>query len=376
MRYSNYAFRYKQFNQEYISLVLPFKVVNSISDVLIYGKHKYGYQRNLNEKHYKAIKKQLLENTAILPTSIILSVNRDYIEKKIESTNLSDELIQVFFDTNSEEKQFRIVDGQHRLKGLEEAAKDDETFNDYRLNVVILITEPSKRVVEIDVFRDINSLAKKINTDLTVLAKYNYEILGEYEISDIVKHVSVKTAYYLNEEETNSVWHKGVKFDIHDERPLGIINISPFSRSIEGIVRAYIEQNRHTQYSDSSIEIINYTEKSAKYLANFINAAWTKVKEKWYGCFKEQTVQDMYEYTIIYYDNTSYLQKTTGTNAIHMILNDCIKEAGFTPECISLFSNVIRSSEISSDDWRIGGLFSGLTSSSGFKKAKNMISKG
>jgi DGQHR domain-containing protein len=191
--YNTVAFKYAQHRQEYISLVLPFEVIHNISKVLVYGDDKYGYQRKLNERHYKTIKKGIVKDKIILPTSIILSVDSDYINHIIKLRTENDSLVDIAF--NLSEREFRIVDGQHRIKGLEEASKEDPSVKNFLLNVIILVTEKHNRAVEVEVFRDINSKAKKIKTDLTYLAIHNYELLEHKEIEDLARHLTIKTAY-------------------------------------------------------------------------------------------------------------------------------------------------------------------------------------
>lgn len=76
------------------------------------------------------------------------------------------------------------------------------------------------------------------------------------------------------------------------------------------------------------------------------------------------------------YDNKYYIQKTTGTNALNMILNDITRSFGSSNETLDEFHEVIRKSPIKSKDWGTGGIFSGLTSKSGFKKAKEILING
>ncbi|MCM3225751.1 DGQHR domain-containing protein [Terribacillus saccharophilus] len=370
------AYRYFQHNQEYISLVMRFEDIHKRSKVLIYGEDEYGYQRKLDKKHYMAIKRTLLENKELLPTSIILSVNRNDIDEYIESFKGTKELIQMYVP---DEQIFRIVDGQHRIKGLEEAAKENKDFLDFRLNVIILVTEEDTRVLEVEVFRDINSKAKRLKTDLTLLAEHNYRLLGQKEIKDtneLVNHISIKTAYYLNEykELRSQVWSNGIILDIHTEGTPGIIGVSAFANSIQQIVRYYIQKNNIFAFISSHDQnIIDIADKHARIIAEYLNDAWMIVKEKWNKCFDEQTVNDINNLVKVYYNKGYYLQKTTGVNALHNILWDNIQESDFSEETLKNFRKEINSSNVKEKDWGIGGIFSGLTSKSGFKKAQDIL---
>ncbi|MZP28891.1 DGQHR domain-containing protein [Heliobacterium undosum] len=366
--YITSVFKYRQNNQEYLSCVLPFDVINKISKVLVYGEDIYGYQRKLNRRHYSNIKKKILEDNLLLPTSIILSANSDYIYSLLIEDGYKWKLA-----IRTDEKEFRIVDGQHRIKGLEEAAKIKTELNDFLLNVIVLVTEPNKRDVEVDVFRDINSFAKRIKTDLTLLANYNYELINQKEIENISEHISVKTAFYLNEKTTNSVWHKAIQFDFNNDlSSSGIIGVRAFVESINIIAEGFVKREDYIHLEEKDI-LINFAEIKAEELANFINKAWDIVRQKWGNCFKEAINEDMFEYSKTFYDQGYYLQKTTGVNAIHKILHDLIIELGYGDATVERFSKIISCSKVRSDDWQVGSIFSGLTSNQGFNKARDII---
>ncbi|CEQ26107.1 DGQHR domain-containing protein [Paraclostridium sordellii] len=361
------AFNYEQNGQKYISLILPFKVINDISQVLVYGKDKYGYQRELSEKHYRDIKNSLINDNIILPTSIILSVNREDIIDKIDKTNL-DNIIRLNLDINK--KIFRIVDGQHRLKGLEEASKIKEELNEFPLNVIIIITEQNSRMIEVETFSDINSKAKKVQTDLTILAKYNYEILGEKEIDNINEHLCIKVAYNLNEKINDSVWKNAIKFNINSESNYGIIDVNAFKNSISPLVKTIVDiEGLHCNPKD--LKNVDYV---AEKIADIINKAWNIISQRWSMCFKEDIEKD-YDgnFIKIYFNSRYYIQKTTGANVLSMILNDVLQNKGTIGEGLEEFKYILYNSNVKSEDWLKGKKFSGLTSNSGFKKAKNYI---
>lgn len=359
------AFYYKQNNQEYISLVLPFRIVNNISEVLVYGKDKYGYRRELPSNHYNKIKSNILKENIILPTSIILSVNKSDIESNIEV--IDGNLIRLKIEDGR--RVFRVVDGQHRLKGLEEAAIENSDINDYMLNIVILLTDKNNRIIEVDTFIDINSKAKKIKTDLTLLAKYNYEILEEKPIDDVYEHICVKVAYLLHEKIEDSVWKNAIKFEFNSSKSYGIIEVNAFKQSIMSLVKAIIDKKQLTVAND--IDIIDDT---AMEVAKIINSQWKLIKERWEACFEEKIEKDFEnEFVKTYYNTKYYIQKTTGANSLNMIFIDSIQDKETIEEALEEFKTILKNSLIKSDDWLVGKKFSGLTSGSGFKKAKAFI---
>ena len=359
------AFYYKQNNQEYISLVLPFRIVNNISEVLVYGKDKYGYQRELSFNHYNQIKRNILKENTILPTSIILSVNKSDIESNIEV--IDDNFISLKIEDGM--RLFRVVDGQHRLKGLEEAARENSCINDYMLNIVILLTDKKNRIIEVDTFIDINSKAKKIKTDLTLLAKYNYAILAEKPINDVYEHICEKVAYLLHEKIEDSVWKNAIKFEFNSSKEYGIIEVNAFKQSIMPLVKAIIDKKQLRVVND--IDIIDDI---AMKVAKIINLQWKLIKERWEACFEEKIEKDFEnEFVKTYYSRKYYIQKTTGANSLNMIFNELIQGPETLEEILAEFKTILRKSLIKSDDWLVGKKFSGLTSELGFKKARRFI---
>lgn len=370
------AQKYSQHDQEYFSLVMKLKDLKDISEVLIYGESKYGYQRKLNVKHYTDIKNTVLQKQEILPTSIILSVNKEDIYKYVKNYKEDLNLVSIELPNS---KIFRIVDGQHRIEGLTEAAKIDPKFLDFSLNVIILVVPNEKRVTEVEVFNDINAKAKKLQTDLTLLAKHNYRLIGYSEIEDfkeLIDHIGVKVAYYLNEPEDEidfSVWENAIKFGFNKNSSLGIIGVSAFKNAMTPIIREYISVKDLKNVMKNKEEIIKIADAHSLEIAKFINEAWKIIYSKWPKCFEMQNVNDFNEIVKIHYNTSYYLQKTTGVNALHNIFYEQIEKYGFNQEAINSFEKTIDKSKLREKDWAIGGIFAGLTSQSGFRKAENYI---
>lgn len=380
--------KYQQNNQLFYSTVLPFSIIDSCSEVLIYGKDKYGYQRDIDSKHSNSIKVSILKENEFLPTSIILSVNKEDIEKYIhplvkesdENVEFKNTFTEIFELDLPDSKIFRVVDGQHRLSGLREAQKEkiakgmEDNISNFPLSVIILPIDSKERVKEVITFRDINSKAKKLKTDLTLLAMYNYELLNKKELKaevDLLKHLIIRTTQKLNENK-ESVWYNAIQFDIH-ERPLeGVIGVAPMVNALRNIVKKYIEfkgidfrdLNRLTD--DEKISELNSISKE---IENLVTDVWDAVAIRWKNCFVSRNSSNFVSH---YYLKNCYIQKTAGVNAIHMILLDTLEynDDSFN---LSAFIEKIRLSSLKDEEWMMGGPFSGLTSQTGFKVAKNLI---
>ena len=147
--------KFKQGQHEYISFVTTFENLERLGEVLIYQVHPQGYQRAPNPVHINRIKKFVLGNVESfkLPTSIILGTSRKNIDPFIEKSELEVSKI----DLNSiHSKVFRIVDGQHRLKGLSKALEEVKpeqrnSILEYKFNVVCIVTDDNNRSVELDI---------------------------------------------------------------------------------------------------------------------------------------------------------------------------------------------------------------------------------
>lgn len=378
--------QYFQNEQEFYSMVLPFEEIDKISDVLIYGDHDYGYQRRLDKKHYQGIQKSLTDNKGTLPTSIIVGVNKDDFSKylKVELVEGVGEIL-IFDSENVEIEQdekpktiFRIVDGQHRIAGLKQASIENEKFRKFPLNVIVVVTNEEERVKEVVFFRDINSKAKKLKMDLTLLAMYNYELLMKKKLvdeNDIVKHLLIRIAHHINK--SDGVWTEAIQFDIHSKNLTGVIGVAAFINSIHSFVKKYVSENyiniSRFDANDQGVAIKELDEISQD-IADILIEAWKIVEGKWTQCFenKEFTLSGHPRYKKDY-----YIQKTTGVNAIHQILTENIdfKLKGIEDQ-LNAFSEIIDKSPLSVSQWKSGGILSGLTSKSGFAKAQRIIEIG
>ena len=162
---SNFTIPYIALNQntqEFLIASMPFKCIDLFSKVLVYGVDENGYQRKPEPKHYNKIRDYVINNPSSfkLPTSIILGIDKENL-RKISSKNI------ITLDTTKTRNDiFRIVDGQHRIYGLREAAQKEKNINEFPLPVTIVVTSPKSRSIELEIFTDINSKSKRIKIDL------------------------------------------------------------------------------------------------------------------------------------------------------------------------------------------------------------------
>lgn len=363
--------RYSQNDQKFISFVMDFETLNRTSKVLVYGESKYGYQRKPDKKHYVKVKRYLVEDDqAMLPSSIILGADSAVLSRYIKT-----EKGHSYLDLKGvKDKIFRIVDGQHRLKGLEEAVKSKPELAHFMFNVVVVETDVSERYKELSLFTDINSKGKRIRVDLALLAKYNYEVYGG-SVDSLGIHIAVKTAYKLKENrDPKNIWRNGINFDIHEEKALGIVSVNAFVKSIKPMCDRYLRDSELDIKSMSDQAIYEVTEKASDFIMGLLLEAWTIIGEKWGGCFSP-TVENDYFYDIkeFYYNRKYYIQKTLGVRVLNTILYESVRQGKITEYNLGHFYRTIIASNVNISNWSTGDIFAGLSSQSGFRIAKNYI---
>ena len=366
---------YNQNNFKLINTVLPYHAINDLSKVLVYGIDDGGYQREPDERHYSKIKTYISRDNFIFPTSIILGIDDDKVNKLI---NKVENQAYIDFSAIHGEKLFRIVDGQHRLKGIEAALKDNQNLKELKLSVTIICTPQNSRSLEMEIFGTINSKSKRIKVDLIELARYDYRILeNNIGVQEINEHISIEVAYLLNvNKNADNKWFNAIKFGIHDEEKVGIIGVNAFRESLKPIVSLYLSSN--TNYFDlKGNDIIKYAKHSANEIQSFILKAWSAVYEKWPKCFSDKSEELDFDMEIkeYYYRNNYYIQKTMGAKAINYLLGNIISTSSKKLDVTSIeaFKTIIKSCEVITSDWEVGKTFSGYSSESGFQKVSKMI---
>lgn len=366
---------FKDSIETFYTTIVPFKFVDKYSKVMVYNYNRldYGYQRALNTSKCKLMSKDLLDGNLISPTSIILSCSKSDFEKHCISAR-TDGLLSLKEKTG---KIFRIVDGQHRIEAIRIASDRNADFLDYMLNVIIYIVEDNNRYPEVKMFNDINSKATGVKLDLAILAKYNYDILENKNIIDIIEHVTVLSMFNLNKD-PHSVWQNGIKIDVNDKKFPGNVGFKSYYESIVKIVKKYIKQ-----------DIINdfvQNERKEKFkivskLATEINRkifipVWKAIEEKWPYCFQDTIYEyEKGDFRQIKYKDSMYIQKTVGVKAVNKLIDSNINIDNLS-KSISKICELINNSPLVSSDWEKGGIFTGLSSLSGVNVIYKILESG
>jgi DGQHR domain-containing protein len=372
------AIKYNQSNYPLISTVLPYNVINSKSKTLIYGIDDGGYQRIQDERHYQNIRKYIETENFVFPNSIILAIDKEQFENIVVKNG--EGLIYLNLDDNKD-NLFRVVDGQHRLLGIEQAIINNPKLNDLKLQVSIIITPQNRRSIEMEIFSNINSKAKRLKTDLIELAKYDFRILEDrIGAKNLNSHIAINTAFKLNENTSisDNVWQNAIKIGIHSENKIGIIGVTAFIQSISGIVSSYINLNQEQIDSMGDKELILFSRSAAKEISDFLIQAWRVINERWPQAFLDpyKTLDIDNQYKSIVYDPNFYIQKTLGCKSINYLIADILKDRFdniFNASVLEDFKGIIYDCKLSTYDWKLGKTLSGISSESGFRKVTRIL---
>lgn len=147
------AVKISQNNKEFFLTVIPSNILSRVCYVARRDEdNKKGFQRVLNERRAKDIAKYMDSNAGVIPSSIILSAQKE------ASFGFNEKNGTIFF--RDEKNLFLVLDGQHRLYGMFLAKKD------YNIPVVIFNALLSKD--EVNLFVDINTNQKGVPSTLLI----------------------------------------------------------------------------------------------------------------------------------------------------------------------------------------------------------------
>jgi DGQHR domain-containing protein len=224
-------------------LTMKVKDVIHISYVAVRGKNdeEGAVQRILNRQRILSIKSFVLDGNMFFNTFILNWTN---VKMKPEFTN---GVITVPIVPSAAQ----VIDGQHRLAGLEEAIKDDDTIGEQEILVTFCIGLTTKEAALI--FVNINSEQKPVPKSLI------YDLFGEME--DDANHSinrATDIADELNDNE-DSAYYGAIKFP-GKPRGVGIIDLSAIVTSLkkhldsDGVFAAH----KLTNLQNQKLVILNY----------------------------------------------------------------------------------------------------------------------
>ena len=126
-----------------------------ISDVKRLSDTEDGVQRYLNDSRANSIKNFCERKDAIFPTPIIVSLNSDFIAD--EDSNLV-----IMFDSDYDSaKPFTVIDGQHRLEGIDRYRRDGGS-KDFELPLIIY--KDADQATAASIFVTINANQRQVDS--------------------------------------------------------------------------------------------------------------------------------------------------------------------------------------------------------------------
>lgn len=164
-----------------------------------------GIQRKLNMSRVKEIAKYCEEKSAMFPTPIILSADSNYFNfysesnTKMEYTNIESGFLEIDDGKIIQDKKFlSIVDGQHRLSGIDESGMAQE------FDLLVMFVFDTEAYQDAEIFSIINRNQKQVSkslvydlyglTDEMTVEKFSHEIvqaLNSVEISVLKSRIKM-----------------------------------------------------------------------------------------------------------------------------------------------------------------------------------------
>lgn len=339
------------------------QLINSYEISYYDASNKTGYQRPPQQAHFRKIAQFLVDSSPdnILPMSIIAAADRGSITMNDEELILEDKI--------------RIVDGQHRIKGIEYLKNSNksiynETYSNlvenYEFPIILLEVSEKDSIEEIDTFININSKGKRVSINLAKELRL-IKMVGQLKEKSVPidteskEVISTEITQQLAKDE-KSLWY--CKIIMADESGITKpISIGTFSKSLNKLVSLcigiFFQSREQLSYDDYKFV--------SDRIAKLVKDIWDITQIRWPECF----IGDSYN-----------ICKGIGVSSLHRLLTSCIEdEMGMensNPDIIienakSKFENYLNESGVSYSYWRIGGRFTGLSSEQGYDTIVRII---
>lgn len=305
-----------------------------------------GIQRRISKKRVKEISEYVRTCDATFPTSVIIAINR--FSSKVDYNDNSGTIYDSMDDATEQEPNIKLIksdsslklkikkaqgvalilDGQHRLVGLQNAwdqihIDDQDISVEFQLNVTIFVDIDMDDKAQI--FSIINKSQTKVNKSLVYdLYDYSKTDCPQKSVHDIVK---------LLDQNTSSPFYKKIKILGPSEDFLESISQATLAELIIGYISDNPIKDRdeikrhggrrrsHISHKYDAKKLIfrsYFIEDQDEYIYLSLERYFNAVKEKWPTAWK---------------DNNNYiLSKTTGVVALMRLLRDVINH--FNDPCI------------------------------------------
>ncbi|WP_170061573.1 DGQHR domain-containing protein [Terribacillus saccharophilus] len=371
---------YIPLNQKEIQLYLVKLTVEEIinnSIVSVFNSSTgEGYQRPPIPSHYKKIAQYLeKEDRVLLPIGVLTATDPNKV-------NIVNGRLQI-------NGPLRIVDGQHRIEGFKYLSANNsiryEQFRSFELPVTIMVIDEEHEVDEMDTFININSKAKKINTNLAIGLRHERRKEEQYKRSfdEIVEDIAISVTKLLDND-LKSIWYNAIT--IAPDEKGKIISLNAFRKSLIPLIELFIrfykdpkdvedaffvsggEELQPVELNDELIPVLEeFEEKYITLIKLYLDSTWKVIWNKWNSCF------NLYQ---PYFDRDYNIQKGIGLYSLHLVLQDCLKREENVQSALFQFKKIIENTTVDVEDWESGGTFSGNNSQSGFRIIADRINEG
>jgi len=249
---------------------------------------KQGYQRSPIRDHYTKVGKYLASyKDALLPTAILLNSRTKLNFKEEDPSNKTGTL------DISEKNPFYIVDGQHRIYGIDYAIKDLGLEEIISFPLPVIIIDNAEKEEEVRHFHIVNSTQKKVRTDLaerllSLLARKDPRVLTDLkEKGRAWKIRAVKIADVLGND-PQSTWHRRIKRPNQPSSPETIASEGSFTTSLKPVLKSEFALNEEDDV-----------------VLSWIKSFWKALEELMPNAFEEP--------------KKSVIPKTPGMYTLHMV---------------------------------------------------------
>ncbi len=257
-----------------------------------------GYQRPVAPSRLRQLSAYMRSEEGMLPTSILLCIRQPHRAQfdPVSGTNGNGESGVLIIGSDV---PLWVVDGQHRLFGLERALKKDKAkwLGDYALPVVIV--EGIDAYEEMRYFHVINTRHKGVPTDvvdrhlLTMRESEGSALIEREGERNYQRARATKLTDLLNSD-TESPWRGMIRMPGERLRPDHTMRQHSMVSSLDPVV------------NDGFVKRLS-DEEAEKLLLNY----WKAARERWLSAFEEPQ-----EYVI---------QKPLGAGALHQIFPDVLE---------------------------------------------------
>jgi DGQHR domain-containing protein len=296
-----YAIRFRQKRQDvnlYVTTLRVKDLLGRFQSDTCEDENPNGYQRPVTSSRLRQLSSYMRDEEGMLPTSILLCIRQPHqasFDPNVEA-NGKGESGTLSIDS---EVPLWVVDGQHRLHGLERALKKDKAkwLGDYPLPVVIV--EGIDAYEEMRYFHVINTRHKGVPTDvvdrhlLSMREAEGAALIEREGEKNYLRGRATKLADLLNTD-PQSPWQGRIRTPGRPSRPEYLMRQHSLVASLDPVVR------------DSFVKRLT-DEEAGKLLLNY----WKAARECWGPVFELPG-----EYI---------LQKPLGAGAMHQIFPDVLE---------------------------------------------------